>query len=262
MRTYKIVVSALLFNVLALSPAWAETTFITDKIVVDIFGDKFQRGVALKSLPSGTIVEVVEKDGDFAKVRTQDNVEGWLHAKYLTTDKPAKLSILQLTAKHKKMSEKLAAAEEKLSKLQEVEKEKLAMAKVRLNLKQARGKIAQLEKTVQEKDEALNKTKAALQTSQKKLAEAKPGKTAPTSQERDAAKPEEPRAMPVNNTPVADTVPTSNQVNTAGMFSLDYGVPLKWVLVALLICLLAGTYTGYSWLDARIAKRHGGVRLR
>ena len=91
MRIWKLVITLIICGFVATS-AQAETTYITDKIVVDIFADKFQRGIALGSLKSGTAVEILETDGDFAKIRTKDNKEGWLHSKYLSTEKPAQIA--------------------------------------------------------------------------------------------------------------------------------------------------------------------------
>jgi SH3 domain protein len=249
--------------------AVAETTFITDKISVGIFADKFQRGVALKNLTSGAVVEVIERDGEFVKIRAADNTEGWLRTKYVTTEKPAKLAYQQLMAKHKMLEEKLAAAQTQLSKSQEIEKEKIAMAKVRLELKKAREKTLQLENALKQKDAALNKARADLKASQEKAAAV----TADAQQETEKAEPKV-KAPPADTQAVKDTaeadnisaepatIQASKRVAAASVFSFDYGVPLKWSLVAALLSLLAGTYLGYRWLDSKIRKRHGGVRIR
>jgi SH3 domain protein len=40
-----------------------------------------------------------------------------------------------------------------------------------------------------------------------------------------------------------------------------YSLPVKWVGGALLLCLLAGFLFGVWWVDYRIRKRHGGIRV-
>ena len=38
-------------------------------------------------------------------------------------------------------------------------------------------------------------------------------------------------------------------------------LPLTWVLVAIGVCLIAGFLIGTWWVDARMRKRHGGIRI-
>lgn len=40
-----------------------------------------------------------------------------------------------------------------------------------------------------------------------------------------------------------------------------YSMPLKWVLGAMFVCLIAGTLGGLWWVDYRSRKRHGGIRI-
>ena len=40
-----------------------------------------------------------------------------------------------------------------------------------------------------------------------------------------------------------------------------YSLPIKWVGGAMFVCLLAGFLFGIWWVDARIRRRHGGIRV-
>ena len=40
-----------------------------------------------------------------------------------------------------------------------------------------------------------------------------------------------------------------------------YSLPFKWVAGAMFVCLLAGFLLGLWWIDQRIRRRHGGVRV-
>jgi SH3 domain protein len=40
-----------------------------------------------------------------------------------------------------------------------------------------------------------------------------------------------------------------------------YSLPFKWVGGAMFVCLLAGFLLGLWWIDQRIRRRHGGVRV-
>ena len=52
---------------------------------------------------------------------------------------------------------------------------------------------------------------------------------------------------------------------TAGISEMQQryrgSLPLTWVLAAIGVCLVAGFLLGLWWVDARIRKRHGGIRI-
>jgi SH3 domain protein len=43
--------------------------------------------------------------------------------------------------------------------------------------------------------------------------------------------------------------------------SYRYSLPMKWVIPALVVVLVAGFFAGLWWLDALIRRRHGGFRV-
>ena len=65
----------------------AQAAFITDKITVDVNAQRFSQGAVLKTLPSGTSVEVLMSDGQYSRIRTADNITGWVDSKFLTNEK-------------------------------------------------------------------------------------------------------------------------------------------------------------------------------
>ena len=241
--------------------ALAETTFITDKVSVELFSSTFQRGVVVTTVNSGTVVEVIETDGDFAKIRTPDAQEGWLHKKYLSTEKPTQVSYLQLMAKHKELEEELVQLKGQLQSSAEVEKEKAVISKIRNDLSQAKKTIGSLEGQLKEKSTALEQTKQQLtalekqhQTSLKELQAAQAETPTVTTEE---PAPNEAKPTPPVEAPAIPSTPPKQQ-----SFGLDYPIALKWLLAAALISILLGGYLGYNWLDSKIRRRHGGVRIR
>lgn len=250
--------SLIIFTLFA-HAAMAETTFITDKISVELFSSTFQRGVLVATVNSGAIVQVLETDGDYSKVRTTDGQEGWLHSKYLSTEKPTQVSYLQLMAKHKQLEEELAQLKGKLQNSAETDKESAIVSKIRNDLSQAKKTIGNLESQLKEKTTALEQAKqqmAALEKQhQASLKERQSVKT--ETQTTSEPKQESPEATPA---PVVATpaIPSPKQQT----FGLDYPVALKWLLVAALLSITIGSYLGYNWLDSKIRRRHGGVRIR
>jgi SH3 domain protein len=63
---------------------------------------------------------------------------------------------------------------------------------------------------------------------------------------------------------VQDTVQrlrAENEAHEARLESYRHTLPLKWVVPAVVVALVAGFLAGLWWLDALIRRRHGGFRV-
>ena len=63
---------------------------------------------------------------------------------------------------------------------------------------------------------------------------------------------------------VQDTVQrlqTENRAHEERLESYRHTLPLKWVIPAVVVALVAGFLVGLWWLDALIRRRHGGFRV-
>lgn len=236
--------------------AHAETTFVTDKLEIELYSSTFQRGIVVTKVKTGAIVEVIESDGDFRKVRTQDGQEGWLHSKYLSTEKPTQVNYLQLMAKHQLLEQELQQLREQGASNAEMEKQKAVLAKIRNDLKQAKKTIGELRSDLKTKTTQLESAKqelTSLQAQQQATSQQVSNADEATASEMQSAE----------ATPVAlDSPVMSSSLPVSRKFNMDYPVAFKWLLTAMLLSVLLGSYLGYSWLDKKIAKRHGGVRIR
>jgi SH3 domain protein len=85
--------------------AAAETRYVDDHLVITMRTGKANTFQILKTLPSGTVLEQLEVDGDYSRVRTRDGIEGWVLTQYLTDTPIAKV--------------RLARAEQQLEKLRQ-----------------------------------------------------------------------------------------------------------------------------------------------
>jgi SH3 domain protein len=52
-----------------------------------------------------------------------------------------------------------------------------------------------------------------------------------------------------------------NRAYEARFEAYRYSLPMKWVIPALVVVLVAGFFAGLWWLDALIRRRHGGFRV-
>lgn len=105
MRT---LLSALLL--LMAAGAMAETRYVDDKLVITMRTGQGTTFQIVKTLPSGTAMELLQDEGKYSLVRTADGTEGWVLSQYLSDTPIAR--------------DRLARAEQQLQSLQE-EKRKL-----------------------------------------------------------------------------------------------------------------------------------------
>ncbi|UCH52452.1 MAG: TIGR04211 family SH3 domain-containing protein [Pseudomonadota bacterium] len=157
---------ALLVAVIGSAAAQAESAYISDRLTTAINPAPDDIGPALKRLEAGTPVEVIARHERFARVRDKTGAEGWIDARHLVAEPPAR---------------------QQLGKLQE----ELKVARTQLT--EARGKLKEMEVVV-EQEARKNKELA------KGLAEAK---AAPPP--APAAVMSEPPPAPVANSGVPDT---------------------------------------------------------
>jgi SH3 domain protein len=114
---------------------------ITDKLVAGFYAEPSTEGTPLRLLSSGTPLDVLERDGEFARVRLADQTQGWVEATYVTEEKPAKAVLLETQARLRQMGLELAALREK----QGLDPRDPAEADLRRLLAEAESRIAELE---------------------------------------------------------------------------------------------------------------------
>lgn len=90
----------LLCIVLAASTAGAaaETVYVTDSLRLGLHLAPDTSDRPFENLVSGTAVEVLERNPNYARVRLSDGREGWVKATFLVAEKPAAARVLELEA--------------------------------------------------------------------------------------------------------------------------------------------------------------------
>ncbi|HEX7081109.1 MAG TPA: TIGR04211 family SH3 domain-containing protein [Gammaproteobacteria bacterium] len=93
------------------APAWAETVYVTDILQLGIHHAPDTSDKPFDVLVSGTPLEVLERSGFYARVRTPDGREGWVKSGYVVTEKPARRRLAELEAELDRLRLQLAEAE-------------------------------------------------------------------------------------------------------------------------------------------------------
>jgi SH3 domain protein len=89
-RSLRLALFFLLLIPIALSvkAALAETRYVSDELVITMRSGKGNEYRIIKSLTSGTPVEVIGDEGDYLMVRTAGGEEGWVLKQYITSETP------------------------------------------------------------------------------------------------------------------------------------------------------------------------------
>lgn len=145
--------------------ALAETAYVTDQVTVELRADVMPDAPVVTTVSTGAALEVLERVGSFARVRTNDGMEGWVEDTALMRQPPAAVQIRSLRAELERTRSQLASAQSRLeqaagaaSRAHEAE-----LAKLRHELAAAREQLADAQAALKKKDEELAELAAATQ---------------------------------------------------------------------------------------------------
>jgi len=94
-----------------LPSASAEQVYVVDQLLVGIHAEKDLASAIVKVLPTGTVLDVVERDGDLALVVDAEQNKGWVDAAYLTSEAPAALRLAALETEKTALEQRIKEIE-------------------------------------------------------------------------------------------------------------------------------------------------------
>jgi SH3 domain protein len=116
-----------IFSILLISAccsAIAQPTFyITDKVYAPVRAEQNEKSKLLNTgLESGTPVSVLEKNdkAGYARIRTANNLEGWIRTQYLTEEEPLSIQLDQANAQIAQLQSEKAQLEEQLVSIKQI----------------------------------------------------------------------------------------------------------------------------------------------
>ena len=102
----KTLLVSILLAIVPLS-ALAETAYVIDQLLVGVHAQKNLESAIIKVLPTGTQLEILERDGELARVKDSDNSEGWIDTAYLMNNPPARAMVERLERANTSLQQQL-----------------------------------------------------------------------------------------------------------------------------------------------------------
>ncbi len=245
---------------------WAESLYVTDRILLGVHEAASKDSTLIQSVPSGTSLEILAEENSFKKVRLPDGTQGWVDAVFLVSEQPAPAQYDILMVKHKRTEQELAALKEKLKKTEkelQVRRDQVSNAKT--SMQELKKKFNKQQPLAVIDDEKLKVAEAEIEKLKAKIAELESEEKAVTEdtarQEVDTVAVEKELAslrlrvdMALRNLQGEELLSEEDAGN------VPPGLP-NWYWGVMLLFLIAGLVTGIGIMDYRNRKRHGGYRI-
>jgi len=171
MSSYKrpfflILLFSLFLMVYAVFPAWADTRYVSDRLIISMREGQSPGSPAVAFLVAGTPVEVLEEAENHLFIKIANGQAGWVRSKYILSQRPKSMVIKELNAKIKGLESQIETMEaqagsesgdssdaskiyefkiKNLETLLETEKQSLTAAKTELKEIKARNKNLQVD---------------------------------------------------------------------------------------------------------------------
>jgi SH3 domain protein len=97
----------LLTSYMTVPPAAADTRYVGDQLIITLRQGKSTQHKILKTVETGTPLEVLEEDESYYKVRTTDGVEGYVLRQYISSNPPKALRIEELEMLNNSLQQKI-----------------------------------------------------------------------------------------------------------------------------------------------------------
>lgn len=247
--------------------AGAETLYVTDRILLGVHQEPQEESLLIKSIVSGTAVEVIEKGEAFIKVKLLDGTEGWVSSGYLKKEKPAIAEMDKLYKKYEEASAALKTVNDQLGKRErelQVRRDELSNAKT--TIKDLKKQIAQGGGAPVVDTEQLAEAQKKIDQLSQQLAEATAAKEAAEQTMQDSGDVDVISLQQENTNLRArirsavanlngETVPTPEQ-----LAAIRPDFPF-WYWLLVFVVLIVGVIGGILWMDYRNRLRHGGFRV-
>ena len=130
----------------------AEVTYVTDEVKIGLHKEPSNESPIIKLVPSGTKLNVIERENDLIHVEEPEGVRGWVNSQNVLNNKPGKTKVIELETINQELEKKIGAltkeSKKSISK-EELEKklnsERLKVGELQVELTNIKSKAGNIE---------------------------------------------------------------------------------------------------------------------
>ena len=208
----------------------AEVTYVTDEVKIGLHKEPSNESPIIKLVPSGTKLNVIERENDLIHVEEPEGVRGWVNSQNVLNNKPGKTKVIEL----KTINQEL---EKEIESLKKDSEKSISQEELEQKLNSERLKVGELQV------ELTNiKSKAGnIESNKKLLADIKQLKNA--------------------NKQLIDQLESSGISSEVGENNMPHENHISSSPLSLIIIFVIGIIGGILILDYINRRRHGGFRV-
>lgn len=250
--------------------SFAESMYVTDRVLLGVHQQASENSAIIQSIPSGTAVEVIGREGDFTKVKLINGTEGWVSSKFLMSEAPSTAQYDKLFAENQKNLETLKKLNATLSKRErdvQIYRDELSNAKTTISELKKGSKVTEVAKAVAdpETEKKLREAETKIAELTKQLEEIKTASTTSVNSEEDIKAAlkyaeEENAALQARIELAVSNLSGEKAPTPEELAGIRPRFPL-WYWLLMVIALAIGVGGGVMWMDHQSRKRHGGFRV-
>ena len=95
----------------------AEVAYVTDEVTIGLHKEPTNESPIIKLVPSGTELNIIERENDLIHVEEPEGVRGWINTQNALNNKPGKTKINELEITNKELHKKIQTLEKKSTEL-------------------------------------------------------------------------------------------------------------------------------------------------
>lgn len=250
--------------------AMAEKRYVTDRILLGIHTEADETSTLIKSVPSGTELEVVDTAEGFVKIKLADGTEGWVSSGFIMEQPPTSRKYDVLANQYEKTTEELDKLKEENKKLDrelQVRRDQVSNANTTIKELKKRSKNSGTEIVADaEIENKLSQALKEVDTLKAKISDLK-AKEKPEVNLDKAKLFAELESVKAEN----KTMHTRIDIAMAHLKGQRMPTPEElasispdfpgWYWGLLAVVLLLGIFGGLFIMDYRYRRRHGGFRI-
>ncbi len=252
---------------LVINSVLAEKRYVTDRILLGIHTEADEKSTVIKSVPSGTELEIIDDVEGFLQIKLDDGTEGWVNSGFVMEATPSTRKYDVLANQYEQTTQELDKLKVYVVKKEreiEVRRDQLSNANTTIReLKKRKGGTVVADPEVENKLAQATKEIEALKLN---IAELKKVPTPKIDLDQKQIFTEIKQVKDQNDVmqkriDVALAHLTGKRIPTAEeLASIRPQFP-TWYWTLLVIILLIGVVAGYFIMDYRFRQRHGGFRI-